>query len=229
MTRELRYVTSSATRSEIAYQVRELEMRARREEDRMIIEGYPIVYGAYANFYGFRETIDAGAARAALERSDEIVLWNHDAAKPMARRSNGTLEASEDEHGVFIRADVSGSVWGRAGHEAIENQLTVHMSFAFEVAEGGERWVDEDVAGVKIPTRHITEFGRLFDYSPVSFPAYEDTEVQVLQRELALKLKPEPAAVGEEHSSTDEQQLMRRQRVLSLEEASMSILRGEEL
>ena len=172
------------------------EMRAvKTDKGAMIIEGYPIVYERYANLWGFKEVIRRGAAAKALERSDEIVLWDHESGKPMAARKNGTLEAKEDEKGVFIRADVSGTVWGRDGYEAIEAGLVDKMSFAFDL--GTDNWTTEEVDGVKLDVREILELNNLYDYSPVTYPAYEDTKVDARSRKLALRNQPEPGAPGE--------------------------------
>ena len=103
------------------------EMRAVDEDGKMIIEGYPIVYDVYADIWGFREIIRPGAATKALKTANELVLWDHESSKPMARRKNGTLEVKEDDHGVFIRADVSGTRWGRDGYESVKNGITEEM------------------------------------------------------------------------------------------------------
>jgi len=174
------------------------EMRASISDDgTMIIEGYPIVYDVYAYIWGFREIIHKGAATKALKTADEMVLWDHESGQPMARRSNGTLETKEDEKGVFIRADVSKTVWGRNGHEAIRNGVIDKMSFAFDVERDGEKWSTDEIEGAKVETREILEFLTLYDYSPVSYPAYEDTSVQARGKDLALRNKPEPEASGE--------------------------------
>ncbi len=172
------------------------EMRALKKDDGgMLIEGYPIVYGRYANLWGFKEIILAGAATEALERSSELVLWNHATDQPMAARKNGTLEVKEDEHGVWIRAEVSKTFWGRNGYEAIQNGLVDKMSFAFDIESDSWSWKDFD--GVKIEVREIKKLAMIYDYSAVTFPAYEDTEVTARGRRLALRNRSEPGAPGE--------------------------------
>ena len=175
----------------------EQEMRAVGEDGSMIIEGYPIVYNVYADLWGFREIIRPGAATEVLKKADELVLWDHESSKPMARRKNKTLEVQEDDHWVSIRADVSKTVWGRDGYEAVQNKVTDKMSFAFTVDEEGEKWRTDTVGGKKVLTREIIAFSGLFDYSPVSYPAYKKTSVDARSRKLALQHKPEPAAAGE--------------------------------
>jgi len=172
------------------------EIRALEEDSKLIIEGYPIIYEQYAEIWGFKEIIRKGAATNALKRSNELVLWDHDSGQPMAAKKNGTLEAKEDEKGVFIRADVSKTVWGRQGHEAIKNGIIDKMSFAFDVEK--ENWFHEQIDDdEEIEIREILEFLTLYDYSPVSYPAYEDTVVQARSKELALRNRPKPEASGE--------------------------------
>jgi HK97 family phage prohead protease len=161
------------------------------EEGRMYIEGYPIVYEKYADLWGFREIIRKGAAKKALEKSDEYVLWNHEADQPMAAKRNGTLEATEDDNGVFIKAEVSKTFWGRNAYEAIQNGVVDKMSFAFSVAK------DEFTFTEGMDTREILEFDELYDYSPVTYPAYKDTSVIARSKDLALRNKPEPGSPGD--------------------------------
>jgi len=73
------------------------------------------------------------------------------------------------------------------------------MSFAFDVEK--DHWFHEKLEGgedeIEIEIREILEFAQLYDYSPVSYPAYEDTAVQARSKELALRNKPKPEASGE--------------------------------
>jgi len=178
------------------------EIRASKTDDgKMIIEGYPIVYEKYANIWGFKEIIRQGAATEALKRSDELVLWNHEVDQPMAARKNGTLEVREDDKGVFIRADVSKSVWGRDGYEAIENGIIDKMSFAFDIARGGDNWFWEEIDSIEFEIREIIKFQELYDYSPVSYPAYNDTEVVARSKALAMRNRTEPEASGKDNTA----------------------------
>jgi len=173
------------------------EIRALEENGKLIIEGYPIVYEQYADIWGSKEIIRKGAAGPALKRSDELVLWDHESGQPMAAKKNGTLKAIEDEKGVFIRADVSKTVWGRQGYEAIKNGVIDKMSFAFDVKREGENWIEEKFDDEKFDVREILEFSTLYDYSPVSYPAYEGTTVEAHCKDLALRNKPKSGAPDE--------------------------------
>lgn len=143
------------------------ELRAKDEAGKMIIEGYPIVYEQETNLGYCREKIARGAATEALQFSNEFVLFNHNADIPLARRANGTLEVMEDDKGVFIRADLSKSVAGPGVYADIKSGLIDKMSFAFTTE--ADSW-DEDL-------RTVEKFAELFDYSPVTYPAYKQTEI----------------------------------------------------
>jgi HK97 family phage prohead protease len=196
------------------------EMRASKTDDgKMIIEGYPIVYEKYANLWGFKEIIRKGAATEALKRSDEMVLWDHETDQPMARKKNETLEVKEDEKGVFIRADVSKTVWGRNGYEAILNDIVDKMSFAFNIARGGDNWYWEEIDGVEIEVREIIQFQEIFDYSPVSYPAYKETVVNARNKELALRNKPDPGMPGEAGGTPPEVQKESRDNIQRMRES----------
>lgn len=171
------------------------EMKTSRTADgKMIIEGYPIVYEKYADIWGFKEIIRQGAATNALERSDEFVLWDHESGQPMAARKNGTLEVKEDEHGVHINADVSKSIWGRNGYEAIQNGIVDKMSFCFDLAE--DIWFWKEFEDIRIEVREIVELREIYDYSPVAYPAYKDTKLIARSKFLALRNHPDPETSG---------------------------------
>jgi len=172
----------------------QVEIRAADgESGELIVEGYPIVYEQEANLGIFREKIAKGAAKEALKRSNEFVLFNHDSNIPLARRTNGTLEAKEDDKGVFIRADLSKSSRGPGVYEDIKNGLIDKMSFAFTVER--DSWEDD--------LRTVEEFSEIFDYSPVTYPAYQQTEIVARSADEALRNKPDPST-EEEGPSTEE-------------------------
>ena len=160
-----------------------VSVRNDEEKTTYKIKGTPIVYNREVVLYEnqhFRlsEIIETGAAREALVRAEQVLLWNHESSKPMAARKNNTLSVREDVNGVYIEADVSGTVWGRDGFEAINSGLVDKMSFGFYVNEDGyteERFVE---SGKRCCKRSIKKLERVVDFSPVTYPAYQDTDVQ---------------------------------------------------
>lgn len=174
----------------------------RLSEDGNIIEGYPIVYEQETDIGWFREKISRGAATNALKSSDEFVLFNHNPDLPLARRSNGTLEVSEDDHGVKIKADLSGSARGREVYEMVKGGLIDKMSFAFSVEK--ESWTYAQTES-QSDLRTIEEFRELFDYSPVTYPAYKATELQARSAKDILDLR-EASAGDEQPGAPDKEE-----------------------
>ncbi len=178
----------------------QVEMRAASDEN--IIEGTPIVYDKETDLGWFREMVAKGAATEALTRSDEFLLFNHDSNQPLARRKNGTLTVTEDEKGVHIRADLSKSNLGPGLYKDIKAGLIDKMSFAFTVEE--ESWVTPENPK-DLDLRIIRSFREIYDYSPVTYPAYKSTELQarsaqsILESHRAATVDPVPSPDEEEN------------------------------
>ena len=147
------------------------------ESEEMILEGLPIVYESRTILVpGIAEIIHRGAATEALDRREAYLLWQHDMKMPMASYRNDTLSHTETDEGVRIVADCSKTTWGREGYEAVKNGVITKMSFAFRVLK--QEWEEvRNPDGSIIHVRHIHKFERFLDYSPVTFPAYNDTEI----------------------------------------------------
>lgn len=135
------------------------------------VEGYATTFDVPYDFGydGVKECISSRALDGA-DMSDVIFQLNHE-GPVMARQRNGTLELLPDEHGLGIRANLSGSQYGRNLYEAIANGLIDRMSWAFLIADDGWEWDPE----TRVST--ITRISKVFDVSAVSRPADEDTEI----------------------------------------------------
>lgn len=145
------------------------------DEGGMRIEGYAAVFGTPTNIGGmFMETIKRGAFRKTIKEGDPVVLWNHDDSKPLGRLSAGTATFKEDEHGLRNTTDLPDNSWGRDAHVSIDRGDVKGMSFGFSVVKDNWKYQDDES---KLTEREITEV-RLFEVSPVTFPAYETTEVE---------------------------------------------------
>lgn len=173
----------------------------RAEGEGMIVEGYPIVFDVETVVGGwFREKVSKGAAEPAFSRSDEIVLFNHDSNIPLARKSNGTLTVEEDDHGVKMRADLSKSSAGPGVYNDIKNGLITGMSFAFRIER--EEWTNGDEQTLDL--RDIKEFKEIYDYSPVTYPQYKQTEIQARSAEELKKSHDSATAEDKRAAAQDE-------------------------
>jgi len=123
----------------------------------------------------FREVIKPGAFSDALKSSDVRALFNHDPNLILGRTSAGTLRVAEDATGLAIEIDPPETTYSRDLQVSMKRGDVKEMSFGFTVAEDGEEWT-RDPDGSGNWTRTITKFDRLWDVSPVTFPAYAETD-----------------------------------------------------
>lgn len=153
------------------------EIRAAGENE-MIVEGYATTFNQpYELFrdgdYVVMEQVDRDAFKG-TDMTDVIMQYDHE-GRVFARSSNGTLMVTPDEHGLKIRADLSGTEIGRQLYEEIRGGYTDKMSFGFTV-DGDERLITEEGGSVTV-LRTITSIGKLYDVSAVSLPANNATEI----------------------------------------------------
>ena len=148
------------------------------EEKRYIVEGYASTFEPYVLYtvdgVDYKERIEPTAFDEA-DLSDVVFRLEHQ-GRVYARTSAGTVELWHDEHGLGQRTDLSKTQSARDVFADIEAGNYPKMSFAFTVAEGGD---DYDKA---THTRTISKIAKVFDVSPVSFPANPGTELSVSTR-----------------------------------------------
>lgn len=126
------------------------------------------------NLGGFREQIMKGAFDDA-DMSDVRGLFNHDPNFVLGRTTSDTLELEITSKGLRFSIDLPDTNTIRdLVLEPIKRGDVDQASFGFVVAPGGASF-DENEDGVLI--RSITKFQRIFDVSPVTFPAFQDTQV----------------------------------------------------
>lgn len=114
--------------------------------------------------------------RGAFQNLDGDIkaLWQHDPSKVMGRTTNGTLNISEDERGAKFEITPDPNItWHQDAVRSIQRGDVSEMSFMF-VADNDE-WDDSNP---DMAIRTVTE-ARLYEVSPVTFPAYPQTSVGV--------------------------------------------------
>lgn len=159
---------------EIRTTARPLEVREDSQEGPTIV-GYAAVFDQWSeDLGGFVERVMPGAfANALSARADVRALWNHDSNLVLGRVSAGTLRLVEDEIGLRYEITPPETQAGRDAVVSIRRGDVRESSFGFETvkdawrqAPGGR--VERDLIDVK-----------LFDVSPVAFPAYPQATVAV--------------------------------------------------
>jgi len=130
----------------------------------------------------FREQIAPRAFKKSLKESDIRALFNHDTNIVLGRNKAGTLRLSEDLTGLAYEIDLPDTQAARDLWTSIERGDISQSSFAFETVKEARESADPE-NGEPLPLITVRE-AKLYDVSPVVYPAYEDTDVsaRVLMR-----------------------------------------------
>lgn len=148
------------------------------EEANFDVEGYASTFERYMLFEGedgteYFEQIDPKAFDEA-DLTDCVFRVDHE-GPVYARTSAGTVQLWIDEHGLAQKTDLSKTQRARDLYDDIKAGNYPKMSFAFTVAE--------DHYDRATHTRIIDRIAKVFDVSPVSFPANPTTELSVSTRD----------------------------------------------
>jgi len=161
------WVVQHGEKRSVAYS--NLEMRA--DGDGKTLIGYAAVFDSPSEPLPWTEFVRRGAfAKTINDGADVRLLIDHEGV-PLARTKSGTLRLAEDETGLRIEASLDDSNPDAAKLlSAMRRGDISQMSFAFETVK--DAWSDDR------RTRELKEV-RLYDVSVVTYPAYEQTMVQL--------------------------------------------------
>lgn len=136
------------------------------------ISGYAALFNTRTEIGGyFTEEIAPGAFK---DLQDVRALWNHDSNHPIGRMGKN-LSLKQDKRGLYFEIDpLPDTTTGNEVLENIRSGLVDGMSFGFEVLK------DEWTRGEDDESDHrVIREVKLWEVSPVTFPAYKDTEVNL--------------------------------------------------
>lgn len=137
------------------------------------IDGYASVFDSWSEELGgnqpFRERVIKGAFEETIQNDDIRALFNHDPNYVLGRNKAGTLTLEEDDKGLHVRITPPDTQWAKDLLVSIKRGDITQMSFGFTVIL--DRWNYEDNTDV----RELLKV-KLYDVSPVTFPAYTQTE-----------------------------------------------------
>lgn len=173
---------------------REMILTLPDQENSYTVEGYASTFEPYVlgtiDGVDYFERIEPTAFDDA-DMADVVFRVDH-TGPVYARSSAGTVKLDIDGHGLHQTTDLSRTEKARGLYEDIKAGNYPKMSFAFAVAEGGD---DYDR---KTHTRTIKHISKIFDVSPVAFPANPGTELSardyldgVIEMEKAERLEAE--------------------------------------
>ena len=156
---------------------RSMDLKPFDEEQEYRVSGYASTFDPYVLFtqdgVDYSERIEPTAFDEA-DLSDVVFRIDH-VGRVYARSSAGTVEVWHDDHGLGMSADLGKTQQARDLFADIEAGNYPKMSFAFTVAE--------DHYDKATHTRVIDRIAKVFDVSPVSFPANPGTELCVSTRD----------------------------------------------
>ena len=164
--------------SERCYRTADLQIVKREEpEQGFFVEGYASTYKPYVLFrvdgIDYKEIIDRHAFDT-TDMSDVVFRVDHE-GPVYARTSNGLVQLSVDDIGLFSKIDLGKTEKAKELYRDIEIGNYPKMSFAFSI--------EEDKYNKETHTRTITKIRKLYDVSAVSFPANPDTRIDVSTRD----------------------------------------------
>ena len=151
------------------------------------IIGYASVFDSWSEELGgafpFREKVIPGAFAESIVHDDIRALFNHDPNFVLGRNKAGTLELSEDQKGLLVKITPPETQVGKDLLVSIKRGDITQMSFGFIVLQ--DVWHESNGMDV----RELIKV-KLFDVSPVTFPAYAQTECNIRSVSDVYKSKP---------------------------------------
>ena len=137
-----------------------------------------IPYGSLSHdLGGFREILRRPFGETLRGNDKVVALWSHDAAKPLASTSNDTLKLRDSEDGLEVEMALDLQVsWQNDAYRSVKSGNLTGLSFGFLIPPGGDSWTETATGTI----REIFS-AKLTEISPVSFPAYPESQVQARQ------------------------------------------------
>lgn len=164
------------------------KFETRQDGENLSIEGYFAVFNSiYEIVPGMSESIAPGAFSKTLS-GDIRALINHDTTLVLGRTKANTLQLREDNHGLWGHIDINPNDSDAMNlYERVKRGDVDQCSFGFDILseetdfrdDGSVHWTIKEV--------------ELYEVSPCTFPAYEETNIsaRAKEREDLLKRKNE--------------------------------------
>lgn len=148
------------------------------------LTGYAAVFNVEAIITGaWREEVAPGAFAKTIFEHDIRALWNHNDNIVLGRKKAGTLKLSEDGHGLLTEIDPPDNEWGRPVFDAVKRGDVTGMSIQFRAIK--QEWTKPPEGSPDLPKRTLRE-AKLYDVSPVTYPAFESTSIGTRAAEMGL-------------------------------------------
>lgn len=147
-------------------------------EESNAITGYAAVFNKWSEDLGFfKEQIAPGAFKKTIAENDIRALINHDPNLILGRTRNKTLKLWEDDKGLGYEVELPETSYAQDLKESIKRKDITQNSFGFQTLR--DEWSEDG----KKRTLHEV---KLYDVSPVTFPAYKQTTVKMRLQEVGI-------------------------------------------
>jgi len=153
------------------------DLRAASQDGKPRISGHAATFGQRSvnlgtSYFEWYEQIRAGAFANTIKTEDIRSLWQHDVNYVIGRNRSNTLRLWEDETGLAFEVFPPDTALVRDLVMApIERGDVNQMSFMFDAVQ--TNWIEAEGQPM---IRELVEV-RLYEVSPVTFPAYPSTDV----------------------------------------------------
>lgn len=169
------------------------EIRSESDKPNKVV-GYAAMFNKRSENFGwddapFFEVIAPGAFRNVLNDDVRAVIDHSGGLQTLARTKSGTLQIFEDDLGLRFEFEAPDTQAGRDIVTILKRGDIDQASFAFTVNPEGQEIEEREEDGKTVYVRTIKEVNRLYDVSPVTYPAYQDTMVQARSLETFLNEK----------------------------------------
>lgn len=123
----------------------------------------------------------ANDVRCLIDHESELILGRGNNTRGAYESGLQTLQFGSDDKGLWYECRLDLSITRHNDlYKSMERGDITQSSFA--AIFGDCKWVEETIDGKETCTRTVMTIEQLFDVSPVTFPAYEDTEVEAMKR-----------------------------------------------
>jgi HK97 family phage prohead protease len=174
------------------------EARAAQRDSGPVIEGMGAVFGQEADIGYFTEVIEPGFFDDVLDDPEVCGLWNHNDDIPLGRLGNKTLELEQTDKALNYRIHINvDDTEAMAKFAKVKRGEVTQSSFGFTVKSknrgddmDGDEWF---LVGDKV-IRRLKKNGcrKLYDVSPVTYPAYPTTSASARSKVAELQAGQNP-------------------------------------
>ena len=160
------------------------EFKTRDDNGNLAIEGY---FAVFDSVYQIAPDMSESIAHGAFDNtiSDDIrALINHDTTLVLGRTKAGTLQLRTDSHGLWGHIDINPNDSDAMNlYNRVQRGDVDQCSFGFDIIneetefreDGSIHWTIKEV--------------KLYEVSPCTFPAYEETNIAARTKERAELIK----------------------------------------